>query len=190
VGAVIPLQAEFFFNELVREALQLNLCVENVTSYYFCILCMQETSFFPLSAALLSSPIVHSASGPAAEILMGITSSIESIVLSLLFCRSGSTGIFPYQDLYFDFLKCDRTIIFCSFPGISFLLSQPEATELIVLSLQDAENMNKTECITLRQAFVLLSKGFFCRPQEVGMIMELHLKVVCASSFFKLTWHL
>jgi len=60
------------------------------------------------------------------------------------------------------------------------LLSQPEATELIVLSLQDAENMNKAECITLRQAFVLLSKGFFCRPKEVGMITELHLKVVCA----------
>ena len=66
--------------------------------------------------------------------------------------------------------------------GLSFLLSQPEATELIVLSLQDGKDMNKTECITLRHAFVLLSKGFFCRPQEVGMITELHLKVVCAGS--------
>ncbi|CAN6304538.1 unnamed protein product [Urochloa humidicola] len=115
---------------------------------------IQERSFFPLSAALLSSPILHLASGPAAEILMGIASSIESIILSLLFCRS----------------------------GLSFLLSQPEATELIVLSLQDAENMNKSECITLRQAFVLLSKGFFCRPQEVGMITELHLKVGSAAN--------
>ncbi|KAK3150151.1 hypothetical protein QOZ80_3AG0229280 [Eleusine coracana subsp. coracana] len=115
---------------------------------------LQETSFFALSVALLSSPILHSASGPAVEIFMGIVSSIESIILSLLFCRS----------------------------GISFLLSQPEATELMVLSLQDAENMNKTECITLRQAFVLLSKGFFCRPQEVGMIMELHLKVGSAAN--------
>lgn len=115
---------------------------------------IQERSFFPLSAALLSSPILHLASGPAAEILMEIASSIESIILSLLFCRS----------------------------GLSFLLSQPEATELIVLSLQDAENMNKTECITLRQAFVLLSKGFFCRPQEVGMITELHLKVGSAAN--------
>jgi len=113
---------------------------------------IQERSFFPLSAALLSSPILHLASGPAAEILMGIASSIESIILSLLFSRS----------------------------GLSFLLSQPEATELIVLSLQDAENVNKAECITLRQAFILLSKGFFCRPQEVGIITELHLKVVCA----------
>ncbi|CAN6292909.1 unnamed protein product [Urochloa humidicola] len=115
---------------------------------------IQERSFFPLSAALLSSPILHLASEPAAEILMGIASSIESIILSLLFCRS----------------------------GLSFLLSQPEATELIVLSLQDAENMNKAECITLRQAFVLLSKGFFCRPQEVGMITELHLKVGSAAN--------
>ncbi|CAL4934424.1 unnamed protein product [Urochloa decumbens] len=115
---------------------------------------IQERSFFPLSAALLSSPILHLASGPAAEILMGIASSIESIILSLLFCRS----------------------------GLSFLLSQPEATELIVLSLQDAENMNKAECITLRQAFVLLSKGFFCRPQEIGMITELHLKVGSAAN--------
>ncbi|KAF8722237.1 hypothetical protein HU200_022545 [Digitaria exilis] len=115
---------------------------------------IQERSFFPLSAALLSSPILHLASGSAAEILMGIASSIESIILSLLFSHS----------------------------GLSFLLSQPEATELIVLSLQDAENMNKAECITLRQAFILLSKGFFCRPQEVGMITELHLKVGSAAN--------
>ncbi|RLN42074.1 hypothetical protein C2845_PM01G37050 [Panicum miliaceum] len=115
---------------------------------------IQERSFFPLSAALLSSPILHLASGRAAEILMGIASSIESIILSLLFSRS----------------------------GLSFLLSQPEATELIVLSLQDAENVNKAECITLRQAFVLLSKGFFCRPQEVGIITELHLKVGSAAN--------
>ncbi|KAM0859855.1 hypothetical protein ACQ4PT_046916 [Festuca glaucescens] len=114
----------------------------------------QERGFFPLSAALLSSPVMHLASGPAAEILLEITSSIESILLSLLFSRS----------------------------GLSFLLSQPEATELIVLSLQDGKDMNKTECITLRHAFVLLSKGFFCRPQEVGMITELHLKVGSAAN--------
>lgn len=120
-----------------------------------CLLSLiQERGFFPLSAALLSSPVMHLANGPAAEILMEITSSIESILLSLLFSRS----------------------------GLSFLLSQPEATELIVLSLQDGKDMNKTECITLRHAFVLLSKGFFCRPQEVGMITELHLKVGSAAN--------
>ncbi|KAF0922548.1 hypothetical protein E2562_038018 [Oryza meyeriana var. granulata] len=115
---------------------------------------IQERGFFPLSAALLSSPVLRLASGPAAEILMEIASSIESIVLSLLFCRS----------------------------GLSFLLGQPEATELILLSLQDGEDMTKTECMTLRQAFVLLSKGFFCRPQEVAMITELHLKVGSAAN--------
>ncbi|KAL5218709.1 hypothetical protein ABZP36_019393 [Zizania latifolia] len=115
---------------------------------------IQERGFFPLSAALLSSPGLRLASGPAAEILLEIASSIESIILSLLFCRS----------------------------GLSFLLGQPEATELILLSLQDGEDMNKTECITLRQAFALLSKGFFCRPQEVAMITELHLKVGSAAN--------
>ncbi|XP_066164528.1 protein virilizer homolog isoform X6 [Oryza sativa Japonica Group] len=115
---------------------------------------IQERGFFPLSAALLSSPVLRLASGPAAEILMEIASSIEALVLSLLFCRS----------------------------GLSFLLGQPEATELILLSLQDGEDMSKTECMTLRQAFVLLSKGFFCRPQEVAMITELHLKVGSAAN--------
>uniref|UniRef100_A0A0E0D2Q1 Virilizer N-terminal domain-containing protein n=1 Tax=Oryza meridionalis TaxID=40149 RepID=A0A0E0D2Q1_9ORYZ len=115
---------------------------------------IQERGFFPLSAALLSSPVLRLASGPAAEILMEIASSIEALVLSLLFCRS----------------------------GLSFLLGQPEATELILLSLQDREDMSKTECMTLRQAFVLLSKGFFCRPQEVAMITELHLKVGSAAN--------
>ncbi|KAL6659179.1 hypothetical protein ACP70R_003219 [Stipagrostis hirtigluma subsp. patula] len=120
----------------------------------FLLSLIQERVFFPLSAALLSSPIMHLANGPADEILMGIASSVESVILSLLFCRT----------------------------GISFLLSQPEATELIVLALQDAETINKAECITLRQAFVLLSKGFFCRPQEVGMITELHVKVGSAAN--------
>jgi len=147
----IAMHSAICWLSVFTEALQLNLWLE-IQFLYFCTLCKQERSFFPLSAALLSSPILHLASGPAAEILMGIASSIESIILSLLFSRS----------------------------GLSFLLSQPEATELIVLSLQDVENVNKAECITLRQAFVLLSKGFFCRPQEVGIITELHLKVVCA----------
>lgn len=143
----------------------------------------QERGFFPLSAALLSSPVMHVASGPAAEVLMEITSSIESILLSLLFCRSGLIGTsfnWDISNLVFSHIMT-WTHVFLS-TGLSFLLSQPEATELIVLSLQDGKDMNKTECITLRHAFVLLSKGFFCRPQEVGMITELHLKVVCAGS--------
>ncbi|XP_038985471.1 protein virilizer homolog isoform X2 [Phoenix dactylifera] len=110
---------------------------------------LKERGFFPLSAALLSSPVLRSASGSTADIFMEIATSIESILLSLLFYRS----------------------------GLSFLLVQPEATELIILSLRDPEDTSKKECMALRQAAVFLSKGFFCHPQEVGMIIELHLKV-------------
>ena len=98
------------------EALQLNLWLE-IQFLYFCTLCKQERSFFPVSAALLSSPILHLASGPAAEILMGIASSIESIILSLLFSRSGLvqfyiswTGII----LILIFLKLWQLTLFCS----------------------------------------------------------------------------
>lgn len=133
-----------------------------------------------MSAALLSSPVLRSASGSTADIFMEIATSIESILLSLLFYRSG---------LIVDSLSIDspfsndnnqddiNEICFC-LPGLSFLLVQPEATELIILSLRDAEDTSKKECMALRQAAVFLSKGFFCHPQEVGMIIELHLKVV------------
>ncbi|XP_073107829.1 protein virilizer homolog isoform X2 [Elaeis guineensis] len=110
---------------------------------------LKERGFFPLSVALLSSPVLRSASGSTADMFMEIATSIESILLSLLFYHS----------------------------GLSFLLVQPEATELIILSLRDAEDTSKKECMALRQAAVFLSKGFFCHPQEVGMIIELHLKV-------------
>ncbi|XP_010906480.1 protein virilizer homolog isoform X2 [Elaeis guineensis] len=110
---------------------------------------LKERGFFPLSAALLSSPVLRSASGSTADMFMEIFTSIESILLSLLFYHS----------------------------GLLFLLVQPDATELIILSLRDAEDTSKKECMALRQAAVFLSKGFFCHPQEVGMIIELHLKV-------------
>ena len=66
----------------------------------------QERGFFPLSAALLSSPVLRLASGPAAEILMEIASSIEALVLSLLFCRSGLIGIF-LKLVFIIFIHCD-----------------------------------------------------------------------------------
>nr|CAD1833153.1 unnamed protein product [Ananas comosus var. bracteatus] len=115
---------------------------------------LKERGFFPLSAALLSSATLRSASGSAADSFLEIATSLELILLSFLFCRS----------------------------GLSFLLVQPEATELLILAFQDGEDISKTECMTLRQATVLLSKGFFCRPQEVGMIIELYLRVVTAVS--------
>jgi hypothetical protein len=69
-------------------------------------------------------------------------------------------------------------LLFC-FSGLTFLLDQAEATELLVFSLKDVEDSNKANCMTLRQAFVLLSKGFFCHPQDIATITELHIRVVC-----------
>ncbi|PKA63718.1 hypothetical protein AXF42_Ash017002 [Apostasia shenzhenica] len=110
---------------------------------------LKERGFFPLSAALLSCPSLHSATGRATEIFVEIAVLIELLLLSLLFCRS----------------------------GLIFLLLQPEVTSTIILSLQSFESKSAVECTTLRQAAVLISKGFFCHPQEVAMIMEIHIRV-------------
>lgn len=110
---------------------------------------LMERGFLPLSAALLSSPLLHLANGSTTDIFVDIATSIQSLLLSLLSCRS----------------------------GLTFLLLQPEATATLVLSLQGAEDKRTAECLTLRQAAVLMSKGFFCHPQEIAMIMEIHLRV-------------
>ncbi|KAJ4781842.1 embryo defective 2016 [Rhynchospora pubera] len=111
---------------------------------------IKEGGFFPLAAALLSSPTLRSAGGVVADVFLESATSLESILLSLLLSRS----------------------------GLTFLLDQAEVTELVVFSLKDVEDLNKAECLTLRQAFVLLSKGFFCHPQDVATITELHVRVV------------
>lgn len=49
----------------------------------------QERGFFPLSAALLSFPSLHSATGIIAEIFMEIAALFQSLLLLLLLCRSG-----------------------------------------------------------------------------------------------------
>ncbi|MCL7035040.1 hypothetical protein MKW94_011950 [Papaver nudicaule] len=113
---------------------------------------LKERGFLPLSAALLSSTMLRSEKGHAMDIFMDIVSSIEAILLSLLYCRS----------------------------GLVFLLSQPEVTATLILSLEGLKETNTEDCVPLRYASVLLSKGFFCRPQEVGTIAELHLRVVNA----------
>ncbi|XP_043719818.1 protein virilizer homolog [Telopea speciosissima] len=113
---------------------------------------LRERGFLLLSAALLSSAILRSEKGHVMDIFVDIASSIEAILLSLLFCRS----------------------------GLIFLLLQPEVTATVILTLEGVEDMNKEDCIPLRYASVLISKGFYCRPQEVGMITEMHLRVVNA----------
>ncbi|KAK1306325.1 hypothetical protein QJS10_CPA10g01878 [Acorus calamus] len=108
-----------------------------------------ERGFLPLSAALLSSSTLRSAFGSTVEVLVEIAASVESIILSLLACRS----------------------------GLIFLLLQPEATATVIYSLQGNEDFSKEESVPLRYATALISKGFMCHPQEVKMIIELHLRV-------------
>ncbi|GJT53467.1 embryo defective protein [Tanacetum coccineum] len=50
---------------------------------------LKERGFLPLSAALLSSFKLHSEVRQTRDLFMDITSYISSIILSLVFCRSG-----------------------------------------------------------------------------------------------------
>ncbi|KAF5182700.1 virilizer [Thalictrum thalictroides] len=113
---------------------------------------LKERGFLPLSAALLSSSSLRSEKGHTSDTFLDIASLLEAILLSLLVCRS----------------------------GLVFLLLQPEVAIALVHSLKGVEDMNKEECVPLRFASVLINKGFFCRPQDVGRIIELHLRVVNA----------
>ncbi|RVW47172.1 hypothetical protein CK203_070194 [Vitis vinifera] len=103
-------------------------------------------------AALLSSSILRSEVGHAMDIFVDITSSIEAIILSLLFCRS----------------------------GLIFLLLHPELSATVILALRGVDDFHKEDCAPLRYASILISKGFFCRPREVGLVVEMHLRVVNA----------
>lgn len=49
----------------------------------------QDRGFLPLSAALLSTTILHAEAADVVDTSLEIVSSIGSIILSLLFCRSG-----------------------------------------------------------------------------------------------------
>ncbi|KAA3464043.1 Protein virilizer [Gossypium australe] len=113
---------------------------------------LKDRGFLPLSAALLSTTILHSEAADVVDTSLEIVSSIGSIILSLLFCRS----------------------------GLVFLLHQPDLTATLIHALKGADAMNKEECVPLRYASVLISKGFTCNPQEVGIIVETHLRVVNA----------
>ncbi|XP_022765793.1 uncharacterized protein LOC111310578 [Durio zibethinus] len=64
--------------------------------------------------------------------------------------------------------------------GLVFLLHQPELTATLIHALKGADAMNKEDCVPLRYASVLISKGFTCSPLEVGIIVETHLRVVNA----------
>lgn len=70
-----------------------------------------------------------------------------------------------------------------SVSGLVFLLHQPDLTATLIHALRGADAMNKEECVPLRYASVLISKGFTCSPQEVGIIVETHLRVVSSFSW-------
>ncbi|KAK4396587.1 protein virilizer [Sesamum angolense] len=113
---------------------------------------LKDRGFLPLSAALLSSSILRSETGHAMDLFLDVVSHIEAIIISLLFCRS----------------------------GLGFLLHDPEISSTIIYALRGMEDVQKEDALSLRYASVLMSKGFFCRPMEVGMIVEVHMKALIA----------
>ncbi|VVA15380.1 PREDICTED: embryo defective 2016 [Prunus dulcis] len=129
-----------------------NCCFSNWDIDLHLLDLLKERGFLPLSVAILSSSILRSEVGRAMDVFVDIASSIGAILLSLLFCRS----------------------------GLIFLLHHPELSATIIHALRGANNVNKDACLPLRYASVSISKGFFCAPQEVGMIVGTHLRVVNA----------
>ncbi|XP_022842441.1 uncharacterized protein LOC111366041 isoform X1 [Olea europaea var. sylvestris] len=113
---------------------------------------LKERGFLPLSAALLSSSILRSETGHALDLLLDIVSHIEATILSLLFCRS----------------------------GLTFLLHDPEVSSMIIHALGGVDDVRKGDSISLRHASVLISKNFFCRPQQVSVIIEMHVRAINA----------
>lgn len=65
---------------------------------------MQERGFLSLSTALLSSSILRVERGHVMEIFMDVTSSIEAVILSFLFCRSGWPQL-AYVHTSFDYYQ-------------------------------------------------------------------------------------
>ncbi|GFQ01432.1 hypothetical protein PHJA_002287100 [Phtheirospermum japonicum] len=121
---------------------------------------LKERGFLPLSAALLSSSVLRSETGRAIDSFLDIVSHIDAIILSLLFCRS----------------------------GLDFLLHDPEVSSTIIHALRGIEDVQKEGLLSLRYAYVLMSKGFFIRPKEVGMVVEMHMRALIAvDSLCKLT---
>ncbi|CAA0831811.1 embryo defective 2016 [Striga hermonthica] len=121
---------------------------------------LKERGFLPLSAALLSSSVLRSETGHATDLFLDIVLHIEAIILLLLFCRS----------------------------GLNFLLHDLEVSSTIIHALRGVEGVQKEDLLSLRFAYVLMSKGFFISPKEVGQIVEMHMRALIAiDSLCKLT---
>ncbi|KAL6521192.1 hypothetical protein OROGR_017761 [Orobanche gracilis] len=113
---------------------------------------LKERGFLPLSAALMSSSVLRSERGHVLDLFLDIVSHIEAIILSLLFCRS----------------------------GLDFLLHDPEVSSTIIYALRGIEDIQKEDLLPLRYAYVLMSKGLFISPKEVGMVVEMHMRALFA----------
>ncbi|KAL9258898.1 virilizer-like protein [Drosera capensis] len=113
---------------------------------------LKERGFLPLLIALFASSKLRAELVQALDVFLDITSSIEAIVLSLLFCRS----------------------------GLVFLQQHPELSRAMIHALKGTTDINREECIPMRYAYSFVSKGFFCCPQEIGLNVEMHLRVVNA----------
>ncbi|KAL0374797.1 UNVERIFIED_CONTAM: protein virilizer [Sesamum radiatum] len=111
---------------------------------------LKERGFLPLSAACCH--LLFAVTGHAMDLFLDVVSHIEAIIISLFFCRS----------------------------GLGFLLHDPEVSSTIIYALRGMEDVQKEDALSLRYASVLMSKGFFCRPMEVGMIVEVHMKALIA----------
>lgn len=147
----------------------------------------QERGFLPLSAALLSSSVLHSEFRHAKNIFMDLASSIGAVILSLLFCRSGVHILPPPPPPSLAPKKEKRILLtlpsllfiwYLSSSGLIFLLLHPELSSTLILALVEADDKNKDECLPLRYAYILISKGFFCHPREVGVTVEMHMRAV------------
>lgn len=75
-------------------------------------------------------------------------------------------------------ISCNLIHPSLSVVGLIFLLQDPELSTTLIHALRGGHRGNKEDCIPLRYASVLISKGFFCSPLEIGMIVGMHLKVV------------
>lgn len=75
---------------------------------------------------------------------------------------------------------CIRVIrpVYSVFPGLSFLLHHPQLTATIIQSLKGSVDPNEEECVPLHYASILISKGFTCSLLEIGINLEMHLRVV------------
>lgn len=58
------------------------------------------------------------------------------------------------------------------------MLHHSQLTATIIQSLKGSVDLNKEECVPLRYASVLISKGFTCSLLEIGINLEVHLRVV------------